>query len=266
MGDANVLPTSGYLPWLHFGDVRIQTYFIAISLVLSLCAFWIPRRAEKHHLSSRLALDLFLSAMIGGFLGSRLLHILWEEPIYYSQDLTRVFDVMSGGFVWYGGAAGGLLAMWGVFRYRREHGLLKWLDFFAPITALGYAGGRVACVLTGCCFGAVCDWPFHSHDDVALQFRLPTQGFAVVWELAVAFFLLTRESKASSAGKTRPGRLFFWWCGLHGAGRILMELMRADDRGPAYGPVTISMILSLLALLVGIAGLVSGTRKSKASQ
>ncbi len=263
MGDANVLPTSGYLPWLQLGDVRIQTYFVAISLVLSLCALWIPRRAEKHHLSPRFALDLFLSAMIGGFLGSRLLHVIWEEPVYYSQDLTRVFDVMSGGFVWYGGALGGFLAMWALFRYRKERGLMKWLDFFAPIAALGYAGGRIACVLTGCCFGAVCDWPFHSHDDVALQFRLPTQGFAVIWELAVAFFLLSRESKSK---KPQTGRLFFTWCALHGMGRILMELMRADDRGPAYGPVTISMTLSLLVLLVGISGLMSGTRFSQASQ
>lgn len=264
MGNDAAIPTSGYLPWLHFGDFRIQTYFIVISLVLSLSALWIPRRAERFGLQPRMALDLFLSAMLGGFLGSRLFHILWEEPAYYSEDLTRIFDVLSGGFVWYGGAIGGLLAMWMVFRFRRETHLLKWLDFFAPVAALGYAGGRIACVLTGCCFGAVCDWPFHGLDESVISFRLPSQGFAVIWELAAAFFLLSRESK--TFWTLRPGRIFFFWCLLHGVGRILMEWMRADARGPAYGPVTISMLISALIVLVGIFGFVSGTRVSRVSQ
>ena len=264
MGSDAAVPTSGYLPWLHFGDFQIQTYFIIISLVLSLCALWIPRRAERFDLQPRTALDLFLAAMFGGFLGSRLFHIIWEEPAYYSEDFTRVFDVLSGGFVWYGGAIGGFLALWAVFRVRREAHLTKWLDFFAPVAALGYAGGRIACVLTGCCFGAVCDWPFHGAHETAVQFRLPSQAFAVLWELAAAAFLLTRESKAF--WKTQPGRIFYIWCTLHGAGRILMELMRADARGPAYGPVTVSMFISALIVFVGIFGFMSGTGSSKASQ
>jgi len=243
--ESHVHSTSGFLPWIEIGDFRLQSYFVVVSLVLSLCAFFIFKRSErpifqKNGLSTSSALDLFIGAMIGGFLGARLLHIVWEEPRYYAEDLWRVFDVASGGFVWMGGAAGGVATILAMLRWKKADKslILKWLDFFSPVAAFGYAGGRMACVLTGCCFGAVCDWP--------LAFRFPTQGFAVLWELSVGLWLLRQEKS-----RRQPGVVFFTWISLHGVGRIAMELLRADPRGPAFGPLTISMAMSFVLLFFG---------------
>lgn len=246
--ESHVHSTSGFLPWIEIGDFRFQSYFAVVSLVLCVCAVYIFKRSQnqsfqKSGLDSRAAIDLFIAAMIGGFLGARLLHIIWEEPAYYAEDLWRVFDVASGGFVWFGGVLGGVAALLTWLRRKKtpKSHVLRWLDFFSPVAAFGYAGGRVACVLTGCCFGAVCDWP--------VAYRFPTQGFAVVWEIAVGILLLRQEEK-----RPRPGTIFFTWIMLHGAGRILMELLRADPRGPSLGPLTISMSLSVGLLFFGLFG------------
>jgi phosphatidylglycerol:prolipoprotein diacylglycerol transferase len=231
--------TSGFLPWIEIADFRIQSYFVAISFVLCICAYLIPKRAVHRGVSAQAALDLFISGMVGGLMGSRLLHVFWEEPSYYFESPWRVFDVMSGGFVWYGGAIGGLVAMYLWFRFKKGRNFLTWLDFFAPVTAFGYAAGRVACVLTGCCYGRVCEWG-------EILFRFPTQGFAVLWELAVGFYLLHLEKASAS---TR-GRIFLTWLGLHGLGRFFMELLRADPRGPSFGLITVSLALSL-AMMIG---------------
>ena len=271
MNESVVTSTSGFLPWIEFGDFRIQSYFVVISFVLCLCAIWIPKRAESRSLPARRALDIFIVAMVGGFLGSRLLHIAWEEPSYYAQDPLRAFDIMSGGFVWYGGFLGATIAIVVFQRLRRDENLLGWLDFFSPVAAFGYAGGRVACVLTGCCFGRVCEWPFqsgsHAHD--LILFRFPTQGFAVLWELAAGGLLLWLEKNPKRLTrrwdkKTLPvGGLFSLWTVLHGAGRIIMESLRADPRGPSLGPLTISMVISFAMMVWGITVLIRQNRQTK---
>ncbi len=230
-----MIHTSGFLPWINLGSIRIPTYFLVISIVFSAAAFAIRYRAERQHVPIRMALDLFLVVLVSGFLGSRLLHILWEEPAYYFENPLRVFDFLAGGFVWYGGLGGGLFGFYIFTRrkdVRRVRSPLRWLDFFAPVVACGYAGGRVACVLAGCCYGKVCSWP--------VEHQLPSQIFAVVWEAGLGVWLLNREQQP------RPhGRIFALWLGLHGVGRVLMELMRDDPRGPSIGPLTLAVGASI---------------------
>jgi phosphatidylglycerol---prolipoprotein diacylglyceryl transferase len=243
--------TSGFFPWIEIGDFRVQSYFFVISLVLCVCAFLIPKRAIKRRVSAQAALDLFISSMVAGLIGSRLFHIFWEEPAYYYESPWRIFDVMSGGFVWYGGVIGAVLGMYAWFRFKRGRDFVSWLDFFAPVTAFGYAGGRFACVLTGCCYGRVCEWPFDSHHSGEIGgffFRFPTQGFAVLWELMLGFYLLRLERSS----KPVRGRIFLIWLGLHGLGRFFMELLRADPRGPALGFLTISLAISLVMIVSAI--------------
>ncbi len=238
MNPSAVQSTSGFFPWLELGDFRIQTYFVVISLVLCVCAFIIPLRAQARGRPAQAALDLFIFAMLGGFFGARLFHIVWEEPAYYLESPLRIFDVLSGGFVWYGGAICGVISMYAWMKFKKGRDFLSWLDFFAPVAAFGYAGGRVACFLTGCCFGRVCELGGHFY-------RFPSQSFAVLWELAVGFLLLKLERGPTSF----RGRIFLIWLGLHGLGRIFMEISRSDPRGPAFGIFTVSLALSLVMVI-----------------
>jgi phosphatidylglycerol:prolipoprotein diacylglycerol transferase len=275
----NAIATSGFLPWLEFGDLRIQSYFFVISIVLCLCAVWIPQRADKLGFPARRALDIFIVALVGGFIGSRLLHVVWEEPSYYLESPLRVFDIMAGGFVWYGGVIGAFAGAALFIRLMRDRtrdsssaselSLLNWLDFFAPVAAFGYGAGRFACVLTGCCFGRVCEWPFVNHDHAPVLFRFPTQGFAVIWEVAVGFFILWIEKNRARLEKGRlrrflsRGKLFAIWLVLHGIGRLIMELLRADPRGPTFGPVTISIGISLILIASATYACINGKKSAR---
>lgn len=260
MNFASFISTSGFLPWIELGPLKIPSYFFVISLVLCLCAVWIPKRAQKLHFDPQAALEIFIAGLLGGFLGSRLLHIFWEEPAYYAKSPVLVFDVMSGGFVWYGGAIGAVIAILAWLRFRRDRNLLAWLDFFAPVAALGYAGGRIACLLTGCCFGRTCHW----HESI---FRFPTQGFAVLWEIGAATLLLWLEKNlvgsSKRANRLANGGIFGLWIVLHGAGRLIMESFRADPRGPTIGTFTISTVLSAGLIAIGTGLLIVRARSTK---
>ena len=65
--------------------------------------------------------------------------------------------VQHGGLVFYGGLIGATLAGVGYVLWKKLP-LWKMADILAPSIALGYAFGRIGCLLNGCCYGRECDF------------------------------------------------------------------------------------------------------------
>jgi len=221
-------------------------YFFVISLTFCLSILWLVRRTDARGLGRNQALDLALVLMISGFLGARLAHVVFEEPAYYAENPWRVFEVWKGGFVWFGGAiAGGLAGI--LFARSRKLEPPLWLDLFAPIAAFGYAAGRVACWIVGCCYGAYC------HLFEGVTFRYPTQAFAVFWESGILTLLLylehLRRTARAPLWAQKPGRLFSLWILLHSIGRMIMEQFRGDPRGPEPFGLSLATWISLGLIL-----------------
>lgn len=210
-------------PTVDLGWTKVPTYFIWISLTFSVCLFYLNSRARKKNFDERTVLDLFAVVSLGSLIGARLLHVFWEEWSYYYEDPFRILQLWSGGFIFYGGFLGGLLA--GVVYLRIQHLLKSWkiyFDLFTPVISLGYAIGRWGCLAAGCCYGKFCDLPW------AIEGRHPTPIYSSIWEFAVLFYLLRYEKKWQS----QPGLLFHAWLGLHSLGRFWIEFFRGDFRGP----------------------------------
>jgi phosphatidylglycerol:prolipoprotein diacylglycerol transferase len=248
---------SGFLPSFQLFGMTVPVYFLVTALAFIAAMLLLVQRADSHGLSRNRALDTSLVLMISGFVGSRVFHILVEEPAYYWARPWLVFDFWSGGFVWYGGAllSGACVVLF--LRWKREP-IGRWLDLFAPVCALGYAVGRMACVLTGCCYGRVAELPSFMGGELV---RHPTQSYAVVGELGTLALLLWLERKRSSGTLPmwllkilRPdGQLFFVWLLLHACGRIFMEAFRDDPRGPEPLGLSVSTWLSLALLVSSLA-------------
>lgn len=245
----------GHFPLLRLGATGIEfpTYFIVISLALCFCTLWAARRAEARGLSRNRALDIGLILLLFGFLGARLFHVFFEEPHSYWKEPSRALEIWRGGFVWYGGALVGAAAALTYVRWKRISAG-AWLDVFAPVCALGYALGRVACLLTGCCYGAICVLPGGS------AFRHPTQLYAILWELGALAILLRLERRRTLR---KPGRLFVVWLGLHAIGRLVMEAFRADPRGVEIFGLSQATWISLALLVIVAVFLIRDFRKAR---
>lgn len=256
--------TIGPLPEIIIGSLHVPTYHLVLSLTYSLAIFWFYQRCESRNLPQKQAMTLALLLLGFGFLGARLVHVVYEMPRYYIQNPWDVFAIWQGGFVYYGGALLGYLAC---FLYLRRDHVLFWLwhDTIAPVLALGYALGRTACQLTGCCYGKVCDLPWATSlkqvhigsGNVTHLTRHPTPLYASAFEFVVLLFLLWYE-------KRRPpmGRVFLILVILHATGRIVMEVFRDDPRGPSLGVVSLSTGISV-ALIVAAAALIYRQRPMK---
>jgi phosphatidylglycerol:prolipoprotein diacylglycerol transferase len=244
-------------PWpvIQIGSLILPTYYIVISAVLTITTLYVYKRAERLQYSGTTAMDLYLTALICGALGARLMHVFYEAPDYYWQYPWEVFYFWQGGFVYYGGVIAGFIAGMTALKIKRQSFAL-WLDFFTPVISIGYALGRLACFFAGCCYGKVCDlpwaFPFSSVNlatgATSTVYLHPTQLYATGLELILFSAVLYIDKKKLFK---QPGQLFTFWIFFHALSRILIEAFRADDRGPLMDDYSISTRISVL-IIVGV--------------
>ncbi|MEI7972992.1 MAG: prolipoprotein diacylglyceryl transferase [Bdellovibrio sp.] len=231
-------------PEIVFFDFHLPTYFITLSLIFSGLLLWWYQKLQVLGRDLELGLNLALVILVCGLMGARLLHVIIEEPAHYRQNFLDIFAFWQGGFVYYGGL---ILGFCGAFFYlklwNQKSRQLKmpmqdwrnWADDLAPLISLGYALGRGACFLNGCCFGKFCNLPW------AVNGRHPTQIYASLGELLWLAWILFA---GRGFWQKSPGRLFFLWLLGHSALRIPMEAFRDDPRGFLGGTWSPSSLLS----------------------
>ncbi len=221
-----------------------------MSLDLFVVLSLLSARVEKFKTFDRkIAFDLALIIMVFGFIGGRLLHVIYEEPSYYARFPLQIFQFWNGGYVYFGGMLSALIAAQ-IFLKRKNENFLIWADFMAPVLSLVYALGRISCFFEGCCYGKACTLPW------AVQGLHPTQLYMILAELLVFSYVVKMKSET-------PGRIFFTWLALHGFCRFVIEFYRNDDRGFMLGNlISISQIISLVLIALSLYFLKSKQRSS----
>ena len=244
-------------PELSFLGLSVPSYFLVLSIVFSFIVLALVKRAKSLQIHPSKALDLYLYVLFGSFFGARAFYILYQDLSYFIKYPSEVFAFWKGGFVFYGGFIGGTIAIL-LFSKLRKEGLVLWLNFSAPLLALGYGLGRFACLLNGCCYGIETDvwWAVYMHD----MFRHPTQVYVSVWELLLFAFLILLEKKQGF--NTWPYVFSLWLIG-HGLGRVVMESFRGDDRGELLFGTSVSTVISLCLILCGALSLLYSRLRTK---
>jgi phosphatidylglycerol:prolipoprotein diacylglycerol transferase len=167
--------------------------------------------------------------------------------------------IFSGsGLTWYGGLVGGMLGAFLVARWRRIP-LLALCDIAAPLLGLGYAIGRVGCLLNGDDYGKPSNLPwamtFPKGTPPTTEAVHPAQLYEVIGGLIIFFVLSGLKTRWS-----RPGALFGLYLLLAGVERFLVEFIRTNE--PLLGGMTVAQIMSALLAAGGVAFL---ARKPSAS-
>lgn len=229
---------------LSLFGTSLPTFFLVLSLVATLSILWVHQRAQKLGFDPRRAIDLALLGWVGGIVGSRLFHVLYEAPGYYWEDWSRFWDFDSGGFVFFGGVIVGAAAWFAGVFYFKEGSWKEWADLFAPVLAFGHGVGRVGCLAAGCCYGKFCDLPW------ALSGRHPVPLYLMIWDLGLVALLLAREQLPESSKWRSAGTAIAAWAVVHGLGRFFFEFLRDDFRGPAF-VLSISQWISLILIAGG---------------
>lgn len=281
---------------IPFINLPVHTYGALVVLGLLLGMFVAYRQALRGNKYQNDVLDFGFWALIGGLLGARVLFIIVESQYYFVEEpwtlvpgigisIPTVLAIWKGGFVFWGGAIGGIIAVI-IFCKKRNIPLAQMTDICAPGLAIGHAVGRLGCLAGGCCFGyatyhldqagnVIADSPFAisfppgsiaysnlynqaSGETLALMQKLhgtlplfPVQLLESMGDIIIFFILIFLVPI-----KRAHGQIMLLYLILYSCMRSITELFRGDSaRGFVIDNLLstsqfISLIISLLALVM----------------
>ena len=241
---------------LHIGPVPIHIFGILLALAFLAAGEVAGREFARRGLDPAVASSVLLWAAVGGIVGSRLWLVIdaWHE--FASDPWSFLFT--GSGFVFYGGLAGGALAVTVVF-WRAGIPWLRGADACASAIAIGQAIGRIGCQLSGdgdwgtrttLPWGmaypyAIVGW----HEEPGVRVH-PTPVYESLAYFAIFAFLWRLGRRPAP-----DGTVFAWYLVLSATARFLVEFVRINPR-VALG-LTEAQLVSLGLLVVGATTLVA---------
>ena len=241
----------------QIGPLTIYS-FGTLMAVAALSAGWlVSLELKRHRFDPELASTMIFAAAIGGLLGARLLFLFEEWEAFLRSPWDFIFS--GAGFTWYGGMAGGALAVTWVIR---RHGI-PWLqaaDISAPALAIAYGIGRIGCHVAGDGdWGSVTDVPWAVayrraiigwvHPYTGLPYPPgvkvhPTPIYEFIQSVIILAILWPLRKKGFPSGT-----IFWLYLILSGAARFVVEFWRVN---PAVGlGITEAQWFSVILMALG---------------
>ena len=187
------------------------------------------------------AIYVYVWSAIGAMIGAKLLYIFIELPgiVYTVRRIItnnhgaglRVYAVtmISGGFVFFGGVFGGLIAAVMACRYFR-YDCDRMISVIVPALPLVHAFGRVGCTLTGCCYGIESTLPTaiiykksrYAPNGVALFPVQPVEAICDILIFAVLVYLVLKRKRSGH-------KILDTYLLMYSIIRFILEFFRGDD-------------------------------------
>jgi phosphatidylglycerol:prolipoprotein diacylglycerol transferase len=253
------------IPFLHLGPLTIPTFGLMVATGLLAAAYLLQadfdRRRERfvksgylesggkpsHHDEGFLIIGI---AGLAGLVGARLYHVL-ESPRELMADPSVLYSRF--GFAWFGGFLGGFVALLFLARHYKIP-TLEFMDLCSPAAAVGYAIGRIGCLLSGDGdYGVPTTLPWgmsFPNGVVPTTERVhPTPIYEFFIWIAIAAVLWRMGTKAVS-GERPGGEIFCAYLILTGAARFLIEFIRINPR--SFFGMSNAQTASLASMVIGV--------------
>ena len=235
----------------QIGGVAIYWYGILVAAGFLAGCWTASRRAPAGGIHSERIVDLVPWLLLGAVVGARLWYVIayWREE-FAGHPIQALFEIRSGGLVFYGGLIGASLAAC-IYARLRNLPLWKLADILSPSIPLGHAFGRVGCLMTGCCYGkpTALPWAIHfpaEHWTGGVGVH-PTQIYESLLNLCLYGGLAWLFRR-----KRFDGQIFSAYLMSYAILRAAVELFRGDyPKHYIGGVVTIGQISSLAVFAVG---------------
>ena len=237
------------IPYSRYLIGRLPWYSVLVVLGMTLAVLIVTREEKRLKLPPDTGIDLALCVIPSGIIGARLYYAVfaWET---FAEDPLRVLRVWEGGLAVYGGVIGGALAAL-IFSRVRKIPLGRLTDVMVPGLALAQSVGRWGNYFNMEAYGAPITSPAWQFFPVGvlvpqggeMAWHMATFFYESIWDFGVFLALMTLRRRTE-----RPFALTCWYLLLYGAGRCLIEGLRADSL--MLGPLRVSQLLSAAMVLI----------------
>ncbi|NLF49216.1 MAG: prolipoprotein diacylglyceryl transferase [Acholeplasmataceae bacterium] len=240
-----------------FGNT-IPLYDLMIAVGIFFFLIYVATRLEKHHGFTRKQTNRILLLIVISLLFALLSSFVFDGVFHSIKQGELTFGTIS----FLGGLIGGVACLVVLLKlfYREPNKNMKQIMNTVIVgVILAHAFGRIGCFLAGCCYGMPTDsflgviFPYgHAHEAFPDIKIFPTQLFEATFLFGLFFVLANLK-------KIRGYELELYLIA-YGIWRILIELIRGDDRGRFLSFITTeynvfptpSQYLSLFMVVGGI--------------
>ncbi len=246
------------IPYIEFteislGPITIQAWGLMVALGFLAGLLISIIEAKRKNIKADEIYNIAIVIFLGAFIGSRIFYIIlfWEE---FSYNLVDVIKIWEGGFVFYGGVIGAVLAGYVYIKIRK---LNFWTitDTLTPGLALGIFIGRIGCSLINDHPGAATDlpWGILWPDGIV---RHPVAEYLSLNGL-IAFIIIWIIRKRIKI----KGALFNIFIVYYAITRFILDFTRATEEylpnaDPRFGGLTISQYVSIILLVLSASWLI----------
>ena len=253
------------LPTLfHLGPVAIRSYGTLLMVGFIAGILLSSREAKRLRLSTELAVDLGLWALVGSIIGARLLFLALNWADFSAHPIEALYLWEVGGLSFHGGLAGGVLAGL-LLAWRRRISFWTLADMATPGLALGYGITRFGCFLRGCCHGGPTSlpwgvrFPLYADSSLLTEPSHPTQIYAAIGSFIILAVLLWVRSRLPVRGQ-----LFLLYLALYSAVRAGIEVLRSGHSAQVLaGPITQAQAACAVIFVGALVGLVCLRRRGR---
>lgn len=241
------------LPFIHIGPLELGTYGILVAIA-ALAGYWVLRKDLRRRGLPDVADMIVMVTVIAGVVGAKLYHVL-ERPADLMADPTgELFS--RAGFAWAGGLIAGVAALFWLARHYKIS-IATMFDVASPAAALGYAIGRIGCLISGDGdYGIATSLPWgmsfpHGLVPTPPGVRVhPTPIYEFIAGVIIFWYLWKLGEK--SLRKPRPkgeiiGEYFVWT----GVARFLVEFIRINPRS-FLSVLSNAQLVALISIVLGI--------------
>ena len=267
--------TGAMVPFLHLGPVTIPSYGLMVALGMLSGYYMLAADLARRGIAPKDSgvAEVFVAIpCLAGILGAKIYSVLESPRELFADPLGQIFSRY--GLTWTGGLiAGGATFLW--LARRKKIPLLDMLDAGSPGLALGYAFGRMGCLLAGDGdYGIPTSLPWgmsFPNGLVPTTERVhPTPIYEILGACAIAWLLWRRGARQVALSKARSelrpassehgarlqpmlarGSVFAAYLVLTGVARFLVEFIRINPR-VLFG-LTNAQIASAASVLGGAA-------------
>ena len=261
------------IPFLHLGPLTIPTFGLMVATGLLAAAYLLQadfdrRRAQfvksgylksdgkpSHHDEGFLIIGI---AGLAGLVGAKLYHAFQDPSTWKAELISRY------GFAWFGGFLGGFVALL-FLAWHYKIPALEFMDLCSPAAAVGYAIGRIGCLLSGDGdYGVRTTLPWgmsFPNGTVSTTEKCVEWGFPpdcrvhptpiyefFIWLVIAA--VLWRMGKKAVSGARPVGEIYCGYLILTGVARFLIEFIRINPR--SFFGLSNAQAASLVSIVIGV--------------
>ena len=243
----------------------INSYGFMLMMAFYTCYYFLNKDLKRLGYDSNLSGDIVFAAAVGGILGSKIYYLIENFDRVIADPTGMIFS--GAGLVFLGGLMGGTLGV--TFVINKNN--LSWItfaDIVAPLLILGYAIGRIGCLLVGDDYGL----PTHLPWGIEFPNGLPPSTYSIfqtyypwvnldnfepgvlsvhptpIYEAIIGglIFYYLYQKRTSV---TIVGSLFFTYLILAGTERFIVEFLRLNEK--YFIGLSGAQVISILMITIG---------------